>query len=67
MEEGDFVETVRRREWDQVEQERLARVSKLDWYVEPSSRPPAYLLESNKNSKIIARFRCGAETRATEK
>lgn len=67
MEEADFVESVRSREWDQVEQVRLARVSRLDWYVEARSNPPTYLLHTNKDMKLIARFRCGAETRSTEK
>lgn len=68
MEEADFVLSVRRRrEWDQVEQERLAWVSRLDWYVETRNHPPAYPLETNKDIKVIARFRCGAETRSTEK
>lgn len=67
MDEPDFLEVVRRRECDQVEQVRLAEVSRVDWYVEPRSSPPAYLQKANKDMKTIARFRCGAETRSTEK
>lgn len=42
-------------------------LSSLDWYVEPTALLPVYLQQPNKNMKTIARFRCGAESRATEK
>lgn len=67
LEEPEFVESVRRRESDQSEQMQRAKVSGLDWYMEPRSHPPTYLQKMNKDMKIIARFRCGAETRSTEK
>lgn len=66
FEEPDFAEKVTRREWYQAEQLQLAKVSRLDWYIEPRSHPPTYMQKMNKDMKIRARFRFGAETRSTE-
>ena len=61
-----FIEAVKRRALDQFQQERQAKVDKLEWYLVPRSCPPPYLKKVNKDMKLIARFRCGAESRSTE-
>ena len=66
LDDQRFVETVRRRVLDQTEQERSGKLSALNWYLEPKGLLPSYLHQPHKKMKMIARFRCGAESRSTE-
>ena len=62
MAESYFWRLAAQRFKDQEDQRRREECRKIPWYVTPKESIPMYLCTNSTAMKIVARFRCGAET-----